>query len=107
MHMLTMFADYRVPVVLRQLGILRYSAHLASLVDGKQELQAGSEEEVELRGTTIQAVECLREALTALQPEFTTEDKPNSVLLDWCLWEIGEAARKTSPPHHRTRTIFY
>ena len=31
-HKLTMFADYRVPVVLRQLGILEYSQALASKV---------------------------------------------------------------------------
>ena len=105
MDKLTMFADYRVPVVLRQLGILRYSPQLAGCVDGQQEVPAGSEEEIELRGCSIQAVECLRQKLAELQPDYA--EKPSSVHLDWCLWEIGEAARKTSPPHHRTRTIFY
>lgn len=102
---LTMFPDYRVPVVLRELGILRYSPQLAATVDGRQELPAGCEEEIEIRGVSIQAVECLRQKLSDMQPDFA--EKPNSVVLDWCLWEIGEAARKTSPPHHRTRTIFY
>lgn len=32
LHRLTTFADYRVPVVLRQLGILNYSAQLAAQV---------------------------------------------------------------------------
>lgn len=32
LHRLTTFADYRVPVVLRQLGILSYSTELAAKV---------------------------------------------------------------------------
>ena len=102
---LTLFADYRVPVVLRQLGILRYSPQLAGCVDGGQEVPAGSEEELEIRGCSIQAVEALRQKLVELQPDYA--EKPSAVHIDWCLWEIGEAARKTSPPHHRTRTVFY
>lgn len=31
-HKLTMFADYRVPVVLRELGVLKYAAELDSKV---------------------------------------------------------------------------
>ena len=81
---LTMFADYRVPVVLRELGILRYSPHLEGLVDGCHELPAGSEEELEIRGVTIAAVELLREKLSDMQTDFA--QKPNSVLIDWCLW---------------------
>jgi hypothetical protein len=81
---ITMFADYRVPVVLRELGILRYSPHLEGLVDGCHELPAGSEEELEIRGVTITAVELLREKLSDMQPDFA--QKPNSVLIDWCLW---------------------
>ena len=34
---LTMFADYRVPVVLRQMGILTYSRELAGKVDAPAE----------------------------------------------------------------------
>ena len=101
---LTMFADYRVPVVLRQLGILRYSPQLAAAVDARQELLPASEEEQEIRALSIMAVEALRTALLALGEQ---EDKVNSVLLDWCLWEIGEASIASSPPHHRTRTCFY
>ena len=34
---LTMFADYRVPVVLRLMGILRYSPALAALVSSRKQ----------------------------------------------------------------------
>ena len=96
---ITMFADYRVPVVLRQLGILVYSDALAAAVDGKTELQPGGEWEVEIRAASVVAVERLREALGW--------KSLTSIVLDWALWEMGEAARLTAPPHHRVRTIFY
>ena len=48
---LTMFADYRVPVVLRQMGILRYSQELAA--------KAG-------------ALRCLSEIVLKLSPPQTT-----------------------------------
>lgn len=32
---------------------------------------------------------------------------PNSVQLDWWLWEQGEKKRASDPPHHRTLTTYY
>lgn len=43
---LTMFADYRVPQILRARGVLEYSEALARAVDARKELPPGSEEEV-------------------------------------------------------------
>lgn len=43
---LTMFADYRVPQILRARGVLEYSEALARAVDARTELPPGSEEEV-------------------------------------------------------------
>lgn len=104
-----MFADYRVPVVLRQLGILRYSPELAGAVDGQAPIDAGSEVENEIRGCCVAAVEALRGALEARGAGATSSFTKQllSIELDWTLWEIGEAARLTAPPHHRTLTIFY
>ena len=39
---LTMFADYRVPVVLKHMGILRYSDVLQAKVDAQEVLPAGA-----------------------------------------------------------------
>ena len=100
-----MFADYRVPQLLRQLGVLRYSGRLAELVDGKQELAAGGAAEAELRGCTVHAVEMLRGAVAARAS--AAAEKLTAIALDWHLWEAGEAARHTLPPHHRTRTVYY
>ena len=43
---LTAFADYKLPQVLRELGILRYTRALAQKVDKKILLQAGAPEEI-------------------------------------------------------------
>lgn len=44
-----MFADYRVPQLLRDAGVMVYSDHLAAIVDQGIELPAGSEEETQIR----------------------------------------------------------
>ncbi|EFJ39686.1 hypothetical protein VOLCADRAFT_120119 [Volvox carteri f. nagariensis] len=103
---LTMFADYRVPVVLRNMGILSYSEELAAKVERREVIPAGSPEEVEIRACTVAAVERLREAI-AHKFLGTGAQLPHAIQLDWWLWEIGERDRATHPPHHRTLTIFY
>lgn len=60
---ITIFADYIVPAVLRQLGVLKYSSALSSLIDSKTEVCSGSEEEIEIRACTIYAVEKMRELI--------------------------------------------
>lgn len=62
-HSVTIFADYIVPAVLRQLGVLKYSSALCNMVDSDMEIVPGSEEEVELRACTIHAVEKMRELI--------------------------------------------
>ena len=116
---LTMFADYRVPVVLRSMGVLKYDDALAAAVDaGDGTIAAGSVEEIEIRACTVQAVERMKAALEArlrnepeLRPEFGEgrgdAPKVTSVALDWFLWSEGEKFRDQSPPHHRTVTVFY
>lgn len=97
---LTAFADYKVPQVLRRLGILAYDADLARLVDNRVELPAGSLAEVEIRAATIWGVENLRQALARHgQPLRAFE-------VDWVLWEAGQHIHDERP-YHRTRTIFY
>lgn len=62
----TMFADYIVPAVLQQLGVLRYSHSLSSLIESKREICSGSEEEVELRACCVYAVEKIRDLVTKI-----------------------------------------
>ena len=95
---LTCFADYRVPQLLRDRGVLEYAAALAAKVDAREELAPGSEEEVAIRAATIVAVERVRAAMRV--PLIAVE-------VDWLLWQRGEKLRGALAPHHRTRTWFY
>ncbi|TYZ67853.1 hypothetical protein PybrP1_003268 [[Pythium] brassicae (nom. inval.)] len=98
---LTMFADYRVPQVLRPEGVLEYSEPLARLVDSKTEIPSGSEMEVEIRAATIQAVEQIHAQMEELGHSLKV------VELDWLLWQIGEGRKDALLPHHRTLTVYY
>lgn len=101
---ITMFADYRVPVVLQKMGILDYHPLLSQIVEKKQEVVPGSTEEVEIRAMTIVAVERMRLALMAKHPE--AEGKLLSLHIDWWLWGEGERTREQDT-HHRCLTIYY
>jgi len=94
--------------------VLKYSPALEKIIDAKHELLAGSEEEVEIRAATVQAVEQMREAW--FQKEGGKEGRKEggregggvmSVEVDWLLWQVGEKLKEELPPHHRTITIFY
>lgn len=131
MHELTMFADYRVPQLLRHAGVMVYSDALAAAVDKLEPVAVGSEEEIEIRAATVVAVDMLRDLLrgsatAAVGPDagsgagagvaaaavgsvsgLAVAGNPFSVELDWVLWQAGEAQRKELLPHHRTLTCFY
>jgi hypothetical protein len=121
-NQLTMFADYRVPQILRHIGILKYSSPLQQHIDGLQEIAFASEWETEIRAGTVIAVDKIRSALARRNVDVL------SVEVDWMLWNEGEkmqlemaAAAETAgrtdsksesqsnfiKPHHRTLTIYY
>eukprot|EP01038_Epipyxis_sp_PR26KG_P014213 gene14213-19070_t len=99
---LTMFADYRIPQILRNMGVLIYSSELSYKVDNKIEIPSGSLEEISIRAATVVAVEKLKEAIfSALGISLL------SIELDWLLWQLGEDAKDSMLPNHRTLTIYY
>ena len=98
---LTAFADYKIPQVLRALGILEYSQELAERVDQQQLLPPGSAEEVEIRAAMVWAVELIRRAMGDLgRPLMAYE-------LDWFFWNLGQSKLPGEKPYHRVRTVFY
>ncbi|CAL5366757.1 unnamed protein product [Camellia sinensis] len=84
MGAITIFADYIVPAVLRQLGVLRYSSSLAGIIEAKCGIGSGSEEEVELQACSIYAVGKMRELIWKKSGKQVL-----SVDLDLWLWSIG------------------
>ncbi|GCE16947.1 queuosine 5'-phosphate N-glycosylase/hydrolase [Dictyobacter kobayashii] len=97
---LTIFADYKLPQVLREYNVLEYELHLAQKVDNKELIQAGSEEEVEIRACTIWACELLRQSLQRQGHAMTAAE------IDMRLWLLGQRSEEMHP-YHRTRTIYY
>lgn len=98
---LTAFADYKVPQVLRRLGILVYSADLSTKIDRRQLIPAGSPAEVEIRASTIWGCELLRRALARRGRAM------NAFEIDWALWTAGQLLPPDTKPYHRTYTGFY
>ena len=98
---LTAFADYKVPQVLRELGILRYSDALSSTIAERVHLPAGSIPEIEIRAATIWGCELMRQKLAAQGHVVAAHE------LDWLLWEQGQSLPNAAAPYHLTPTIFY
>jgi hypothetical protein len=98
---LTAFADYKLPQVLRHMGVLRYAKALAQKVDHYTLLEAGSPEEVEIRANTIWAVELIHQELMSRGKNLKAME------IDWILWNLGQQEDYRTHPYHRTLTIFY
>lgn len=101
MDQLTAFADYKLPQVLRALGILSYREDLEERVDRLVYLDPGSREEVEIRAMTIHAVEKIRSHLAA------SKSNVSSAQIDHWLWQLGQLDPFRTKPYHRCRTIYY
>jgi hypothetical protein len=98
---LTAFADYKLPQVLRHLGVFIYSPELAEKVDRMIQLDPGSAEEVEIRACTVWAVELIRQEMNCLGKEICATE------IDGLLWNLGQNDRFRARPYHRTVTTFY
>jgi hypothetical protein len=98
---LTVFADYKLPQVLRRMGILVYDADLAATVDSQTLIPAGDRREVEIRAATVWASELMRRVLVPRRPEVT------ALHLDYWLWYAGRDQGPGIKPYHRTLTTAY
>ena len=98
---MTAFADYIVPVALRLMGILSYSAELEAAINHGVLIPADSPEEVEIRAHTLYATALLTEAINRIRPT------PHSLVVPQVDFRIWKAYHATFWPHHLTRTIMY
>ncbi len=96
-EMLTAFADYKLPQVLRMFGVLEYTRELSDKIDNLVEIPHDSNEEIEIRAATIWAIELLRQEIQTL----TAGEIDNTI------WFISQDIQKEAKPYHRTRTIYY
>lgn len=93
-------ADYGVPRVLRDYGILEYQEDLANQIDNNFEIKHDSEMEIEIRANMLIAVEIIK---NKLQEKGIRVSSP---VLDSNLWYMG-TQYKSEKPYHKTITIFY
>ncbi len=96
---LSALADYIIPNLLRDAGIIKYSKELANLIDAKQEIEKGSAYEVELRASVVWAIEWMRQTLS----EREGREIATSAINDG-LWIKGGDVKA---PFHLVRTTAY
>lgn len=101
LHHLTAFADYKVPQILRELGVLVYNHDLEEVIDSRIRIPADSRMEVEVRAATIIACDMLVQALRSVSHKVTAAE------LDWQLWSLSQSLGGKSRPYHLTETIYY
>jgi hypothetical protein len=96
---LAVFADYKLPQLLRMYGILVYVQPFADSVDAYTVIPAGSPEEIEIRSSAIWGVELLRQAL----PHYS------SMQIGHAIWLASQdqVLQAHTKPYHRTYTTFY
>ncbi|XP_066999735.2 queuosine 5'-phosphate N-glycosylase/hydrolase [Anabrus simplex] len=107
---IVMFADYRIPQVLVHYGAMKYSDDLMNKLKSDVLLENGSNEEVEIRGCSIEAVEQVKDTVLAmLKKENITDLLVNSVLIDHYLWDYRRKHADSLEviPFHKTKSIYY
>lgn len=106
---ITMFADYRVPQALLYYDVFTYDDSLMGKLLANTVLTNGEEDEVAIRGCSIQAVELLKDyAFEKLKGQ---NKGINSILIDHFLWDFRRKhAKEISDmklPFHKTFSIYY
>jgi hypothetical protein len=97
---LTVFADYKLPQILESFGVLKYGDELNQNIINEDLIPAGSIKEIELRASSIIAIEKIHDELVQLGRDITSGE------LDWILW-VAAKSTKFAKPHHKTLTTFY
>ncbi|KAK4141185.1 uncharacterized protein C8A04DRAFT_39317 [Dichotomopilus funicola] len=103
---ITMFADYRIPQILNNMGCLFYSPPLEAAIRAKKDIPQGGSWEMQLRACSIWCVELLRKEIVRQHPD----TQINAILMDFFLYDTikeMEDQGKEVAPHHRTRSIWY
>jgi hypothetical protein len=98
---LTVSADYKLPQVLRKLGLLEYRNGLDRMVDESRTIPARSREENEIRAATIAVGEAMTEMLAPRLQGITSQR------VDRLLWVVGQRKSPHDKPYHRTLTTAY
>lgn len=91
-------ADYKIPQVMRCLGMLEFNEELSALVDSMTLIPSGSEMEVEIRANDIVVIDYIYKKLNSDVTRINVND---------FIWLLGQEKSKMTKPYHRTRTMNY
>lgn len=91
-------ADYKIPQVMRCLGMLEFNEELSSLVDSMILISSGSEMEIEIRANDIVVIDYIYKKLNSDVTRINVND---------FIWLLGQDKSKMNKPYHRTRTMNY
>lgn len=91
-------ADYKIPQVMRDYGILKYDDELASMIANGVELRENSEYEVEIRASVIVVINYLWNKVGRSIDRIDIND---------FIWGMGQDKSRNFKPYHLTRTNSY
>ncbi len=93
-------ADYAVPRLLCEYGILSYNKKLLKIIISNNLIEHNSDMEIEIRANTLYALELIKDALKERNIYL------NSVEIDNIIWSM-RTSKEHSLPVHKTITIYY
>ncbi len=91
-------ADYKIPQVMQELGILEYDTKLSLLLETKTEIEENSEYETEIRASMIVVINYIWEQIDKSIDKIDIND---------FIWSKGQDKTKKYKPYHLTRTKSY
>lgn len=91
-------SDYKIPQVMRGLGILEYSDKLSNIIDNKKEIEVNSEYEVEIRANMLVAIDLIKKKL---------DNKVCAIDINDYIWSQGRNKTIELKPYHLTRNTNY
>ena len=91
-------SDYKIPQVMRGLGILEYSDKLSNIIDNKKEIEVNSEYEIEIRANMLIAIDLIKKKL---------ENKVCAIDINDYIWSQGRNKNIELKPYHLTRNTNY
>ena len=91
-------SDYKIPQVMRGLGILEYNEELANIIDKKEEIKQNSIYEVEIRANMLIVIDLIKRKLN---------DRVCAIDINDYIWGQGKNNSINLKPYHLTRTTNY
>ncbi|MDD3186864.1 MAG: queuosine salvage family protein [Bacilli bacterium] len=102
LNKLTVFADYKIPQLMRALDFISYSYKLSKIVDSTEEIKKNSYLEIEIRASIIQVTDYIVKQLKKQNIEV------NSAYLDSYMFNTIKTSKDLiTKPHHQVRTTNY